>query len=701
MTTERKINNTETPSNTRATPSSLPLKVPSDDSGIRSESASYRKRKKHHAAAAFQKRLKRSSVESQTVSITRIDTPIYENGSVNFFSPVSPDSAKISTLSPVFSPPEPIAEENHASDSASLSRSVSPAIKSPVKVKQRQFRVSLSLPDKVEKRPRDKNPNSSGSTVPIWDDICSPERSPSVERDSCFASPKSPLSEAKKPKVEHAPPFVASPLPTTSKKQLGLNQAKRQSLIDQAKRQLEMIEAKQAAKISSLDMARTDKPTGTIISSPILKDGNRAKLDKVHSHADVLRKTISKSPPATLDTVVTTKSCQPVPTKCSVNSGIDIRPKSPVSKTASTSPTSDFVVLPASSRKVAVDKQMKSAVSCELSDTNLATNTTCSYLSNIDVGVTGKPVQSKSSAATTNPVVIDSIKLQERHIKKEIVAPTTLECSKPSQPAKKAQSNNEKPSAVKASQELITGVKTSATAATKVISTDNGNQSPTVAPVVQPSLQIGGEITRSPVETTNEASKKASSKVCNNTPLALSSTESPAQPTKPRPSVLIAEEKHRIIPANKSSTPGSSTAAPTPVITNTPPLRLQKESPEKLAGKIDRNSTTDPSRGQARARKLSVPTLSHLPSPTKPPRDFLSHKTATISTQGKIIIMPIIQPFEHVFSEGVNKSHSPPKTSKPGEHDDVIITSVEPCLGRSANSHLQESVPKEVTNTMV
>ena len=246
----------------RAVPTSLPLKAKlRDESG---ENIARRKRRRHVAPGVHHKRLKRSSVESRTVSVTRIDTPIYENGSGNFFSPSG--SPERSTLSPVFSPPEldSTAEENLLSDDykeSCLSRSVSPvAVRSP---KQRQLRVSLSLPDEAEKRLQNKDPQSSGSGAPSWENICSPERSPSDA--DCFSSPIPVPSEAKKHKLEeqHAP-FVASPLPSTAKKQLNLSPPKNLPQ-DQSKKRDETSPQKAASK-SEIPINSATAEAGDVVS---------------------------------------------------------------------------------------------------------------------------------------------------------------------------------------------------------------------------------------------------------------------------------------------------------------------------------------------------------------------------------------------------------------------------------------------------
>lgn len=233
VTTERKtpeVSNCSSDNKSPSKASKIKAQSPSDNSigdlEIVSKSLPNRKRKKHHSSS-HQKRLKRSSVESHTVSVTRIDTPIYEDSLANFFSPLSSgDDATFMSpskdLSPVLSPTvvEPSATEK---DEKPQNFSDS---KTPTKVKQRSFRVSLSLPDNVEKKPPNETDSSCMKTptlsVQSWGEIVSsvsPKSiSPSTEgKDLSLASaPQSRVKEEQK----HVP-FLASPLPIiSSKKQL-------------------------------------------------------------------------------------------------------------------------------------------------------------------------------------------------------------------------------------------------------------------------------------------------------------------------------------------------------------------------------------------------------------------------------------------------------------------------------------------------
>ena len=203
-----------------------PHTLVTDSSLSGSDISSSRKRKRHQHAGTPQKKLKTASVESRTVSVTRIDTPIYEDGSVNLLSSLGPESDSSTAhkdLSPVFSntDSEPVVInrkclEEKSRDISGGSPSVSPTKDKRARVRQRKFRVSLTLPDDMGKRapstPDIKSPllNSSSS----WEKAsgsANNKRSPSFESDPCFTS--SVLAQ----------PFLASPLPAVSKKQLEID----------------------------------------------------------------------------------------------------------------------------------------------------------------------------------------------------------------------------------------------------------------------------------------------------------------------------------------------------------------------------------------------------------------------------------------------------------------------------------------------
>lgn len=100
-----------------------------------------------------------------------------------------------------------------------LENETGPSQDSSVKVKHRQFRVSLSLPNEVETRSMDKlgkkSPPSNSDMLPSWEDLISPKndlKSPSIETDLC-SSPESVFKDEAEAEKNNLAPFIASPLP--------------------------------------------------------------------------------------------------------------------------------------------------------------------------------------------------------------------------------------------------------------------------------------------------------------------------------------------------------------------------------------------------------------------------------------------------------------------------------------------------------
>ena len=204
----------------------------SKDSSSTQEVVTTRKRKKHHSSG-YQKRPKRSSVESRTVSVTRIDTPIYSNNPIFTINEGNSELSTGKETSPVLSPTEMetssdvFQEDNPSKPGFDLPR------QSPVKVKQRKFRVSLSLPEEVDTKSAidssEKSPLADSSLLPSWDNFSSTNspknslKSPSVEKDLSISS-KTVKDDPKTENEKEDVPFIASPLPTSSSslKQLGI-----------------------------------------------------------------------------------------------------------------------------------------------------------------------------------------------------------------------------------------------------------------------------------------------------------------------------------------------------------------------------------------------------------------------------------------------------------------------------------------------
>ncbi len=201
------------------TPITPDARSPSNDSPelATTESMSGRKRKKH--TNLFQKRAKRSSVESRTVSVTRIDTPIYADSSTsNLFLPLveEPTTPSSKEPSPISSFSEP--ENKDVFVETDLTK------ESPTKLKQRRFCVSLNLPDDTDKT----NENSSViDRTPSWDlltSLISPKKA-SVDKNKSITNESSKEQHNKDGAKEHDhvhAPFLASPLPNVSLGQLGV-----------------------------------------------------------------------------------------------------------------------------------------------------------------------------------------------------------------------------------------------------------------------------------------------------------------------------------------------------------------------------------------------------------------------------------------------------------------------------------------------
>ena len=321
-----------------------------------------RKRKKHHSSSSHdQKKMKRASVESRTVSVTRISTPIYEDiGSAKIFSTFSQEMDQeantMKDLSPVFSPfgsrKSSFTEDPKVV--ASNSRSVSPISE---KLTKRRFPVSLNLPDEVGKRPPSiKSPLSCGSGT-SWDDIVasvspkSSKRSPSYEKETC--SPGS----VRQLKEQHIP-FLASPLPTTPKEQH------------------ESDSYKQAVQ------SRTPTPKGSPKNSLKSDVVNPSKTECIKLRVNKVTSAVNTNTKSIEDSTVITNSCAGVT-------------KSPA--------------IPPQPSPMAT----KSLVLSTSTFTNISPSPT------MDVGVTGS---TKPSSLSTTPVVISSIKIPRSELPPSIEA---------------------------------------------------------------------------------------------------------------------------------------------------------------------------------------------------------------------------------------------------------------------------------------
>lgn len=695
------------------------------------ESPSHRKRKKYHITS-HQKKMKRSSVESRTVSVTRIDTPIYED---NLFSSLSPVK---SLLSPVVSPTQPEScitlshdtqEELNSAEEASIF--VSPTGDSnPMKTKQRRFRVSLSLPEDIEKKSPKKSssisltsPISSSSPIPSWDAIVSPkrsERAPSSEKESCCVSPKSAQLESaqletKKPKLEQEHvPFSASPLPTTSKKQLDINLAVKVT----------------PPSTLSMDTGINEKSSeseATLISLET-KAISQPESDAVDMDS-AREPTLSKSSPNYLivDAAVSTNPSQSVSaTNHSLNSEVDT---GALSKSSTDSITEDVGVTMSSSSATSIENKMDTDDSGPSTDSptklstsspapiSVSTTTATSaatiaaaftesseYLlcSKMDVGVTGKPAESKLAA--TNPVLIgsskvphsqhtavtttaatDSVVAQSSKITDQAVSPADsdppLGAARTTQYKRRMNSDIARPVIIQSPSKVVSDKQkelANAAAAAKAAviaaaaTAPAGGHSPTKCPAMKtnkPTNRMKQEITRSAVKSHREVQ---------GTRTATSKVKHISKDNPPPASMQIM--------GGKEATLSNTAPAPTPVITTlSPQVREHEDSAHShhhKLGKTDRQLATD-----RQARKKQPPPVSTAQQQQKSVgerKESVAEKRIVVhKTQGIIISI------SHCNSFTCTVLGKPVSEAVKGRDSDadVIITGVEPCSGGAKEIH--------------
>lgn len=386
-----------------------------------------RKRKKHHIQAR-QKKLKRSSVESRTVSVTRIDTPIYED---NFSSALDISSESDSfhkERSAVLSPSdsEPGIMDTNRIDGVSTPHK-------PSKEKHRKFRVSLSLPDEVEVRP-------PGIKSPLCDNliskIASPKSSkssPSFESDSCFTSSSS-VQGGGVGQQQHAAAFIASPLPHTTKKQFGSDTTR-----------LQATPTKSPGAKDSRVPALPDThlvSTNVVVSkavdcSPSMSTSYSAMVDEsvsattesilaavtevvTNNSSDLMDVGVTGNPIA-LASSLSVAGCSPLLESDNMHVVIasEIVPLEGtdplvIDSSADLEDTSPLVI--ASSADLEDTNPLVIASSANLEDTNPSSSAECITTSHVivtssmDVGVTGSSTPAQSSIKT-NPVVISTIEV--------------------------------------------------------------------------------------------------------------------------------------------------------------------------------------------------------------------------------------------------------------------------------------------------
>ncbi len=602
--------------------------VPTSDSdAIAAKSPMSRKRKRHHSLANA-KRMKRSSVESHTVSVTRINTPIYEEASViNFFS-FSPESddyppSKVMLSSAASSSPEkhnspieePSASKEFPSDVDTIPETPLIAETAP-KLKKREFRVSLSLnPEAIEKgvsgKSRLKSPLLFGA-VPSWDDIISPkssEKSPSIA-----SSPGSVLQKTAETvkETEHMP-FLASPLPSTSK---NISQAKKVADVETSdtKQKSESISPPPSVDIAKSCTVDESSPVEKFVSTTLASPVNVGEMKLLASpiQTDVpperdetaspkpdspaipvdigIPEPESASPPTPMDvaspdaltTSVFSTLTHPsaitetiVVTSSTLMGGDVSETKKPLSPVCSTS-ESDVDGRSANSQPSttatttigATDSSSYSTLSCEM-----------------DVGVTGK-AKTRPSTLTTNPVAISSsLKISQptstqptpKSITSTINSKPVLSDSRTSLPVhKKKSAGHEKSPEINSqlpkrssSERTNSSPNGQPQGAAKVSTTPPGKpQSPTTNVSKQ-------ELEQSPRNKSPRNGDDANEKTIEASP--------PSQQINPGPS---GEEKSL---TTVSVVKGVSTGAPTPVITAPPQVGSQPH--HKQLVKTDREST--------------------------------------------------------------------------------------------------------------
>ena len=201
----------------------------------------FKRKRSHFANVAIRKRPRKSSVQSQTLSVTRISVPIHRNR----ISPKteilyedeekmkqSPTTGSTSGLFACSSPNQtPLTNSEVAPDAVASAVAKCPA---PLEKKPRSLRVSLNIPDEVEPgSPMEKvkmsqkllSPKFALSSLPLWKDdpeLKSAERPPfqsppiqSVSADQSGAGNQPQQSPRSSSPKNEAPltPFTASALP--------------------------------------------------------------------------------------------------------------------------------------------------------------------------------------------------------------------------------------------------------------------------------------------------------------------------------------------------------------------------------------------------------------------------------------------------------------------------------------------------------
>lgn len=193
------------------------------DSGLKTESGLHLKRRRSQfAAVAVQKRPRKSSVQSQTLSVTRISVPVHEGNISPRSEKGDTKSIKANSCSPNQSLPLNSEAPKRSQIPQNSTLEASPQL--PPK-KPRHLRVSLSLPEEVEpgsplekivmKSEKLHSPKFSVSSLPLWDD------DPKTLSSSSETPVKSPAQSTAGNQVgssshQNQPNAVSNPSPTPS-----------------------------------------------------------------------------------------------------------------------------------------------------------------------------------------------------------------------------------------------------------------------------------------------------------------------------------------------------------------------------------------------------------------------------------------------------------------------------------------------------
>lgn len=193
------------------------------DGNTASDSGLHLKRRRpQFAAVAVQKRPRKSSVQSQTLSVTRISVPVHEDS-------ISPRPEKGENASRSSSSNQSLPLNTEAPKKSQISQNNIPEVSSQLPPKKpRHLRVSLSLPEEVEpgsplekivmKSEKLHSPKFLGSSLPLWDDDPKAQIKLSSSSETPVKSPaqSTPGSQVGNSSQQNQTTAVSNPSPTPS-----------------------------------------------------------------------------------------------------------------------------------------------------------------------------------------------------------------------------------------------------------------------------------------------------------------------------------------------------------------------------------------------------------------------------------------------------------------------------------------------------